>query len=114
MGGCAGVLVVRYYLAPFVRVNKLSYQDVKQNIQSFIFGVNTPSRWGSQAPFTNITLDWVVPADLADQPAIVGGKPLDVTYGIFKKKWTWSTRRFWSCSSTRRGRSRIFVPDSYL
>jgi len=82
------------YLAPFVRVNKLSYQDVKQNIQSFIFGVNTPSRWGSQAPFTNITLDWVVPADLADQPAIVGGKPLDVTYGDFQKEMDMVNKAF--------------------
>jgi ribonucleoside-triphosphate reductase len=72
------------YLAPFVRVNKLSYAEVKQNIQSFIFGVNTPSRWGSQAPFTNITFDWVVPDDLKDQPAIVGGTTLDATYGDFQ------------------------------
>ncbi|MBD3322666.1 MAG: ribonucleoside triphosphate reductase [Chitinivibrionales bacterium] len=68
------------YLAPFVKIDELSYAEVKQCIQSFIFGVNTPSRWGSQAPFTNITLDWVVPGDLKDQPAIVGGKPLDITY----------------------------------
>ncbi len=74
------------YLAPFVAVNKLSYQDVKQNIQSFIFGVNTPSRWGSQAPFTNITLDWVAPKDLVDQPAIVGGAPIDATYGDFQRE----------------------------
>ncbi|MDG5814347.1 ribonucleoside triphosphate reductase [Chitinispirillales bacterium ANBcel5] len=72
------------YLAPFIRADKLSYKDVKQQIQSFIFGVNTPSRWGSQAPFTNITLDWVVPDDLKDQPAIVGGKPMDATYGDFQ------------------------------
>ncbi|MEW5814258.1 MAG: ribonucleoside triphosphate reductase [Spirochaetota bacterium] len=69
------------FLAPFVRVDKLSAKDVKQAIQSFIFGVNTPSRWGSQAPFTNITLDWIVPQDMADQRAIVGGKEQDYTYG---------------------------------
>ena len=74
------------YLAPFVRVDNLSYKDVKQQIQSFVFGVNTPSRWGSQAPFTNITLDWVVPEDMSEQPAIVGGKPLDVPYGDFQKE----------------------------
>ena len=68
------------YLAPFVRVEKLSYREVKQCIESFIFGVNTPSRWGTQAPFTNITLDWTVPDDLADMPAIVGGKPQDFCY----------------------------------
>jgi ribonucleoside-triphosphate reductase len=68
------------YLAPFVKIDRLSYGEVKQCIQSFIFGVNTPSRWGSQAPFTNITLDWTVPPDLAGEPAIAGGKPLDFTY----------------------------------
>ncbi len=72
------------YLAPFVRIDNLSYEEVKQNVQSFIFGVNTPSRWGSQAPFTNVTFDWTVPEDLTDQRAIVGGKPLDVTYGDFQ------------------------------
>jgi len=72
------------YLAPFVRIDNLSYEEVKQNVQSFIFGVNTPSRWGSQAPFTNVTFDWTVPEDLKDQRAIVGGKPLDVTYGDFQ------------------------------
>ncbi|HLV32249.1 MAG TPA: ribonucleoside triphosphate reductase [Chitinispirillaceae bacterium] len=74
------------YLAPFVRVDNLSYEEVKQQIQAFIFGVNTPSRWGSQAPFTNITLDWVVPDDLKDQPAVVGGKPLDQTYSEFQNE----------------------------
>jgi len=69
------------YLAPFVRVDNLSDKEIKQSLQSFVFGVNTPSRWGSQAPFTNITLDWTVPEDLCDKPAIVGGKELDFSYG---------------------------------
>ena len=69
------------YLAPFVKVDNLSYKEVKQCIQSFIYGVNTPSRWGTQAPFSNITLDWTVPNDLRDLPAIVGGKEMDFTYG---------------------------------
>lgn len=69
------------YLAPFVKVDALSYKDVVQSIQSFIFGVNTPSRWGSQAPFTNITLDWTVPEDLRDKQAVVGGRELEFTYG---------------------------------
>ena len=68
------------YLAPFVKVDNLTYKEVKQCIQSFVYGVNTPSRWGTQAPFTNITLDWVVPKDLADLPAIVGGKPQNFKY----------------------------------
>jgi len=72
------------YIAPFVRIDDLSDKEVKQCLQSFVFGVNTPSRWGSQAPFTNITLDWTIPEDLKDKPAVVGGKELDFTYGDCK------------------------------
>ena len=68
------------YLAPFVKKDGLTYKEVKQCIQSFIYGVNTPSRWGTQAPFTNITLDWVVPNDMAELNAIVGGKECDFKY----------------------------------
>ena len=68
------------YLAPFVKVDNLSYEQVKKCIESFIYGVNTPSRWGTQSPFTNITLDWTVPNDLAELPAIVGGKEMDFKY----------------------------------
>ena len=68
------------YLAPFVKVDNLSYKEVKKCIEAFIYGVNTPSRWGTQAPFSNITLDWTVPADLAELPAIVGGKEMDFCY----------------------------------
>ncbi len=68
------------YLAPFVKVDNLTYSQVKQCIESFVFGVNIPSRWGTQAPFTNITLDWVVPNDLAELNAIVGGKEQDFKY----------------------------------
>ncbi len=82
------------YLAPFVRADHLSYEDVKQCIQSFIYGVNTPSRWGTQAPFTNVTLDWTVPDDLKDQPAIVGGKPMDFTYGDCKKEMDMVNKAF--------------------
>ena len=82
------------YLAPFVRVDKLSQKEVKQCIQSFIFGVNTPSRWGTQAPFSNITLDWTVPADLRDLPAIVGGKERDFTYGDCQKEMDMGNKAF--------------------
>ena len=68
------------YLAPFVKADNLSYEQVKRCIESFVFGVNTPSRWGTQAPFTNITLDWTVPDDLAELPAIVGGKEMPFRY----------------------------------
>lgn len=74
------------YLAPFVKVDHLSYQEVKKCIESFIFGVNTPSRWGTQAPFSNITLDWTVPSDMAELPAIVGGKEMDFKYKDCKEE----------------------------
>ena len=74
------------YLAPFVKVDNLSYDQVKKCIESFIYGVNTPSRWGTQAPFSNITLDWVVPQDLAELNCIVGGKELDFKYKDCQKE----------------------------
>ena len=82
------------YLAPFVKVDNLTYKQVKQCIQSFIFGVNTPSRWGTQAPFTNITLDWTVPEDLKNLPAIVGGKEMDFTYGDCKAEMDMINKAF--------------------
>ena len=82
------------YLAPFVKVDNLSYYDVKQCIQSFVYGVNTPSRWGTQAPFTNITLDWTVPNDLAELPAIVGGKEMDFKYKDCKKEMDMVNKAF--------------------
>ena len=68
------------YLAPYVKVDDLSYENVKKCIESFVYGVNTPSRWGTQAPFSNITLDWTVPKDLAEQQALIGGKEMDFKY----------------------------------
>ena len=82
------------YLAPFVRVDNLSQKEVEQCIQSFIYGVNTPSRWGTQAPFSNITLDWTCPADLNDLPSIVGGKELDFTYGDCQKEMDMVNKAF--------------------
>ncbi|MCD8204812.1 MAG: ribonucleoside triphosphate reductase [Coprobacillus sp.] len=82
------------YLAPFVKVDNLSYDEVKQCIQSFVYGVNTPSRWGTQAPFTNITLDWVVPNDMAELPAIVGGKEMDFKYKDCKKEMAMINKAF--------------------
>ncbi len=82
------------YLAPFVKVDKLSYSDVKKAIEAFIYGVNTPSRWGTQAPFSNITLDWTVPSDLAELPAIVGGKEMDFCYKDCKAEMDMVNRAF--------------------
>ena len=82
------------YLAPFVKADNLSYDQVKKAIESFIFGVNTPSRWGTQAPFSNITLDWTVPEDLAEQNAIVGGKEMPFKYKDCKKEMDMVNKAF--------------------
>ncbi len=82
------------YLAPFVKVDNLSYGEVKKCIEAFIYGVNTPSRWGTQAPFSNITLDWTVPNDLAELPAIVGGKEMDFKYKDCKKEMDMVNKAF--------------------
>ena len=85
------------YLAPFVKVDNLSYKDVKQAVQAFIFGVNTPSRWGTQAPFSNITLDWTVPADLAENNCIVGGRELDFCYKDCQREMDMINKAFIEC-----------------
>ena len=82
------------YLAPFVKVDHLDYPEVKKCIEAFIYGVNTPSRWGTQAPFSNITLDWTVPEDLAELPAIVGGKEMDFKYKDCKKEMDMVNKAF--------------------
>lgn len=82
------------YLAPFVKADHLSYPEVKKCIEAFIYGVNTPSRWGTQAPFSNITLDWTVPDDLANLPAIVGGKEMDFAYGDCKAEMDMVNKAF--------------------
>ena len=82
------------YLAPFVKVDNLTYNEVKKCVESFIYGVNTPSRWGTQAPFSNVTLDWTVPADLAELPAIVGGKEQDFKYKDCQKEMDMVNKAF--------------------
>ena len=82
------------YLAPFVKTDNLSYDQVKKCIESFVYGVNTPSRWGTQAPFSNITLDWVCPPDMIDKPAIVGGREQDFTYGDCKAEMDMVNKAF--------------------
>ena len=82
------------YLAPFVRIDNLSQKEVKQCIQSFIFGVNTPSRWGTQSPFTNITLDWTVPRDMRDEKCWIGGHQVDFTYGECQKEMDMVNKAF--------------------
>ncbi|HKM06126.1 MAG TPA: ribonucleoside triphosphate reductase, partial [Sphaerochaeta sp.] len=82
------------YLAPFVKADNLSYQETKQCIESFVYGVNTPSRWGTQAPFSNITLDWTVPSDLAELPAIVGGVEMSFKYKDCKREMDMVNKAF--------------------
>ena len=82
------------YLAPFVKTDNLNYEQVKKSIESFVYGVNTPSRWGTQSPFSNITLDWTVPPDLAKDPAIVGGKLMDFTYSDCQNEMDMVNRAF--------------------
>ena len=82
------------YLAPFVKIDNLDQHEVKQCVQSFIYGVNTPSRWGTQAPFSNITLDWTVPNDLKNLPAIIGGEEMDFTYGDCQKEMDMVNKAF--------------------
>ena len=82
------------YLAPFVKVDGLNYEQTKKALEAFIYGVNTPSRWGTQAPFSNITLDWTVPKDMENMPAIVGGKEMDFTYGDCKAEMDMVNKAF--------------------
>lgn len=82
------------YLAPFVKIDNLSYKEVKQCIQCFVYGVNTPSRWGTQAPFSNVTLDWTVPADMADQHCLIGGEEVDFCYKDCKPEMDMVNRAF--------------------
>ena len=82
------------YLAPFVKADNLDYDQVKKCIESFVYGVNTPSRWGTQAPFSNITLDWTVPNDLAELNAIVGGKEMPFKYKDCKKEMDMVNKAF--------------------
>ncbi len=82
------------YLAPFVKVDNLTYEQVKKCIETFVYGVNTPSRWGTQSPFTNITLDWTVPNDLAELPAIIGGKEMDFKYKDCKREMDMVNKAF--------------------
>jgi len=82
------------YLAPYVKIDDLDYKQVKQCIQSFVYGVNTPSRWGTQAPFSNITLDWTVPNDMAELNCLIGGEEVDFKYKDCKKEMDMINKAF--------------------
>ena len=97
------------YLAPFVRVDNLPYEKVKQEIQEFIYNLNVPSRWGSQAPFTNLTFDWVCPKDLRDNIPLVGGKEVDFTYGDLQKEMDMLNRAFMEVMLAGDYKGRVFT-----
>ncbi|CAQ04265.1 ribonucleoside triphosphate reductase [Corynebacterium urealyticum] len=82
------------YMAPFVRLDNLSFDEVKQCLQEFVYNLNVPSRWGTQTPFTNLTFDWTCPADLADQTPLIGGEPVDFTYGELQTEMDMINRAF--------------------
>ncbi len=97
------------YLAPFVKTENLTYKQVKQNIQGFVFNMNVPSRWGGQTPFSNITLDWVVPEDMKNKKAIVGGKEMDFTYGECQKEMDMINKAFIEVMTEGDAKGRIFT-----
>ena len=103
------------YLAPFVRRDKLTYKEIKQAIQKFVFNLNTTSRWGSQTPFTNLTFDWTVPEDVRDEPVILGGKLLDETYKDYQKEMDLLNRAFLEVlmEGDRNGRPFTFPIPTY-
>ncbi|WP_075140803.1 ribonucleoside triphosphate reductase [Corynebacterium pseudotuberculosis] len=82
------------YMAPFVRLDNLSYNDVVQQMQEFIFNLNVPSRWGTQTPFTNLTFDWTCPEDLQDQVPFIGEEPQPFTYGDLQSEMDIINRAF--------------------
>lgn len=97
------------YLAPFIRVDKISYEDLFQNMQEFIYNLNVPSRWGSQCPFTNLTFDWVCPADLAEKHPIIGGKPVDFVYGDLQKEMDLINKAFIDVMTKGDAKGRVFT-----
>ena len=102
------------YLAPFIRSDNLGYREVKQAVQQFVFSLNVASRWGGQTPFTNITLDWVVPEDMKEEPAIVGGKLMDFNYGELQKEIHNQQGIHRSYDGRRCQRKTIHIPDTHL
>ncbi|NIO44089.1 MAG: ribonucleoside triphosphate reductase [Candidatus Aenigmarchaeota archaeon] len=97
------------YLAPYVRADKLTYKQIKQNIQEYMFGMNITSRWGGQTPFSNVTLDWTVPEDIKNDPAIVGGKLLDTTYADYQEEMDLINKAFIEVTTGGDMKGRVFT-----
>lgn len=97
------------YLAPYIRIDRLPYEDVKQSIQEFIYNLNVPSRWGTQTPFTNVTFDWVCPEDLRSEHPIVGGKEMDFTYGELQEEMAMINRAYIEVMMRGDAKGRVFT-----
>ena len=97
------------YLAPFVRVDNLSYEQVKQEMQGFVYNMNVPSRWGTQTPFSNLTFDWTCPEDIRDQVPLVGGKPVDFTYGDLQEEMDMINKAFIEVMTEGDAKGRVFT-----
>ncbi|RVU98137.1 ribonucleoside triphosphate reductase [Coriobacteriales bacterium OH1046] len=97
------------YLAPFVRADRLSYESVKQEMQGFVYNMNVPSRWGTQTPFSNLTFDWTCPEDLRDQVPLVGGKPVDFTFGDLQEEMDMINRAFIEVMTEGDAKGRVFT-----
>ncbi len=97
------------YLAPFVRVDHLTYEEVKQEMQGFVYNMNVPSRWGTQTPFSNLTFDWTCPEDIRDQVPLVGGKPVDFTYGDLQEEMDMINRAFIEVMTEGDAKGRVFT-----
>ncbi|MDR0630972.1 MAG: ribonucleoside triphosphate reductase [Holosporales bacterium] len=97
------------YLAPFIKIDKVSYDDLLQNMQEFIYNLNVPSRWGSQCPFTNLTFDWVCPADLASKHPVIAGKAMDFTYGDLQAEMDMINRAYIEVMSRGDAKGRVFT-----
>ena len=115
MGRRAGVQLVRHLLAPFVRKDRLGYDEVRQCIQEFIYNLNVPSRWGTQTPFTNLTFDWICPEDLREQVPVIGGEEMPFTYGELQAEMDMINRAFIEVMSDRRRQGpRLHLPHPDL
>ncbi len=97
------------YLAPFIRKDKLTYDEVKQNFQEFIYNLNVPSRWGTQTPFTNLTFDWVCPEDLREQTPVIGGEEMDFTYGDLQVEMDMINKAYIEVMTAGDAKGRLFT-----
>jgi len=97
------------YMAPFVRIDGLSYEEVRQHIQELVFNLNVPSRWGTQTPFTNLTFDWICPEDLRGQVPIVGGEEMPFTYGELQSEMDLINRAYIEVMTAGDDKGRVFT-----